>query len=62
MTFSTWFDEHKDELLELHRTDGLEEAIFKAWLAGMEYGSEYMAELMRPQILSDYKPIDKFRK
>lgn len=44
MTFDTWFEEHKDELLALYRTDGFEEAIYKAWLAGIEYGLNEMKD------------------
>jgi hypothetical protein len=46
MTFDEWFEEHKDELAELLRGDQ-EEALYKAWLAGMEYGMADMGKFAR---------------
>lgn len=38
MKFSEFWQANCEYLLETYDTDGFEEAIFKAWLAGMEYG------------------------
>ena len=36
MTFTAWLEENREELIELHRND-YEEALFKAFLAGMDH-------------------------
>jgi hypothetical protein len=46
MNFKEWFEEHKDELAELLRGDQ-EEALYQAWLAGMEYGMADMNKFAR---------------
>jgi hypothetical protein len=46
MNFEEWFEEHKDELAELLRGDQ-EEALYRAWLAGMEYGCFDMDKVAR---------------
>jgi hypothetical protein len=40
MTFSEWLDKNREELLELHRND-YEEALFRAFLAGMDYSYQF---------------------
>jgi hypothetical protein len=46
MNFNEWFEEHKDELAQLLRGDQ-EEALYRAWLAGMEYGCFDMDKVAR---------------
>jgi hypothetical protein len=35
--FTEWFEENKETLIKLHRND-YEEALFQAFLAGIDYG------------------------
>jgi len=42
MDFDTWLEEHKDELTPLLRNDQ-EEALFLAWLAGYNAGTDTMS-------------------
>jgi hypothetical protein len=46
MNFEEWFEENKDELAQLLRGDQ-EEALYRAWLAGMEYGMNEMGKFAR---------------
>lgn len=46
MTFEEWFEENRDELAELLRNDA-EEALYRAWLAGMEYGMDDMGKFAK---------------
>lgn len=46
MTFKEWFEANRDELTELLRNDA-EEALYRAWLAGMEYGMDDMGKFVR---------------
>ena len=41
MTFGKWLEENREELLELHRND-YEEALFRAFIAGMDYVGSYL--------------------
>lgn len=47
MTWSEWFAANQDELAELLRSDA-EEALFKAYLAGIEHGGSFVAEMHKP--------------
>ena len=47
MTWSEWFESNRDELSELLRND-VEEALFKAYLAGIEHGGKFVAEIHKP--------------
>jgi hypothetical protein len=46
MNFEEWFEANRDELAELLKHDA-EEALYKAWLAGMEYGMDDMGKFAR---------------
>ena len=46
MTFEEWFEGNRDKLAELLRNDA-EEALYRAWIAGMEYGMEDMGKFAR---------------
>jgi hypothetical protein len=46
MTFEEWFEENRDDLSDLLRDDQLE-ALYRAWLAGMEYGMAEMGKFAR---------------
>jgi hypothetical protein len=46
MKFSEWLDKTREELLELHRND-YEEALFKAFLAGMDYAGSYLQKTQK---------------
>ena len=46
MTFEEWFEANRDELATLLRNDDVE-ALYKAWLAGMEYGMDEMGKFTR---------------
>ena len=46
MDFDTWFEENKDELAKLLRGDQ-EQALFEAFLAGVEYGGGRVADSVR---------------
>lgn len=43
MTFEEWFEQDRAKLAELLRGDA-EEALYLAWLAGMEYGMTEMSK------------------
>lgn len=47
MTWSEWFESNRDELAKLLRTDA-EEALFKAYLAGIEHGGSFVGEIHKP--------------
>ena len=40
MTFTEWLDKNRGDLIELHRND-YEQALFEAFMAGMDYMSSY---------------------
>jgi hypothetical protein len=46
MNFEEWFEANRDELAELLKHDA-EEALYRAWLAGMEYGCFDMDKVAR---------------
>ena len=48
MTFTEWLDKNREELIELHRND-YEQALFEAFMAGMDYSSSFLK-----------KPLDIF--
>ena len=41
MKYSEWLKENREELIELYRND-YEEALFKAFLAGMDYSGTFL--------------------
>jgi hypothetical protein len=41
MKYSEWLKENREELIELYRND-YEFALFKAFLAGMDYAGSYL--------------------
>lgn len=46
MSFEEWFEANRDKLAELLRNDA-EEALYRAWLAGIEYGMADMGKFAR---------------
>jgi hypothetical protein len=46
MDFDAWFEANRDELANLLRNDQ-EQALFEAFLAGMEYGGGRVADVVR---------------
>lgn len=46
MTFEEWFEKNRDELAQLLCNDA-EEALWRAWFAGMEHGMNGLAETFK---------------
>jgi len=46
MTFDEWFEQNRDELAPLLRSDDVE-ALYRAWFAGYEAGMDKMSKFAR---------------
>lgn len=46
MKFEEWLEQNREELLKLLRND-TEQALYLAWIAGMEYGLDEMADFTK---------------